>query len=73
MFKQATLSSIGSSIRPDESEKKRGRFAPDSRFAQHPQSGISAASEHARQRFIEFFTVEILNKNTRRAYAEAVR
>lgn len=34
---------------------------------------IAGAGENASRRFIEFFTAEIRNKNTRRAYAEAVR
>jgi integrase/recombinase XerD len=34
---------------------------------------FTRAGENASRRFIEFFTAEIRNKNTRRAYAEAVR
>jgi hypothetical protein len=33
---------------------------------------IAAAGENAQQRFIEFFTANIRNRNTRRAYAQAV-
>jgi site-specific recombinase XerD len=34
---------------------------------------VAAAGESARVRFIEFFTANIRNRNTRRAYAQAVR
>jgi site-specific recombinase XerD len=34
---------------------------------------IAAAGVHAQERFIEFFTANIRNRNTRRAYAQAVR
>jgi hypothetical protein len=34
---------------------------------------IAAAGECAQERFIEFFTANIRNRNTRRAYAKAVR
>src|SRR5205823_7954482 len=34
---------------------------------------IASAGERASRRFIEFFTAEIRNPNTRRAYARAVR
>ena len=34
---------------------------------------IAAAGEHASRRFIEFFTANIRNKNTRQAYGRAVR
>jgi integrase/recombinase XerD len=34
---------------------------------------FARAGENASRRFVEFFTAEIRNKNTRRAYAEAVR
>jgi site-specific recombinase XerD len=34
---------------------------------------IAAAGECAQERFIEFFTANIRNRNTRRAYAQAVR
>jgi hypothetical protein len=33
---------------------------------------IAAAGERAQERFIEFFTANIRNRNTRRAYAQAV-
>src|SRR5580658_7118043 len=33
---------------------------------------IAAAGEHASRRFIEFFTANIRNRNTRTAYAHAV-
>jgi hypothetical protein len=33
---------------------------------------VAAAGERARARFIEFFTANIRNRNTRRAYAQAV-
>jgi site-specific recombinase XerD len=33
---------------------------------------ITAAGEHASRRFLEFFTAEIRNPNTRKAYAQAV-
>jgi hypothetical protein len=34
---------------------------------------LAAAGERAHVRFIEFFTANIRNRNTRRAYAQAVR
>ena len=34
---------------------------------------VAAAGESAQERFIEFFTANIRNRNTRRAYAQAVR
>src|SRR3984885_5335702 len=34
---------------------------------------IAAAGDRAQERFIEFFTANIRNRNTRRAYAQAVR
>jgi site-specific recombinase XerD len=34
---------------------------------------IAAAGERAQERFFEFFTANIRNRNTRRAYAQAVR
>lgn len=34
---------------------------------------IAAAGESAQLRFLEFFTANIRNRNTRRAYAQAVR
>ena len=33
---------------------------------------VAAAGDRARERFIEFFTAKIRNRNTRRAYAQAV-
>jgi site-specific recombinase XerD len=33
---------------------------------------VAAAGDHARVRFVEFFTANIRNRNTRRAYAQAV-
>jgi hypothetical protein len=33
---------------------------------------VAAAGDRARERFIEFFTASIRNRNTRRAYAQAV-
>jgi site-specific recombinase XerD len=33
---------------------------------------VAAAGERAQERFIEFFTANIRNRNTRRAYAQAV-
>jgi hypothetical protein len=37
------------------------------------QSLVSAAGEHASYRFFEFFTANIRNPNTRRAYARAAK
>ena len=34
---------------------------------------VAAAGDQARVRFLEFFTANIRNRNTRRAYAQAVR
>ena len=34
---------------------------------------IAAAGERAQERFIEFFTANIRNRNTRRAYARSAR
>jgi hypothetical protein len=34
---------------------------------------VAAAGESAKLRFLEFFTANIRNRNTRRAYAQAVR
>jgi site-specific recombinase XerC len=34
---------------------------------------VAAAGDHAELRFLEFFTANIRNRNTRRAYAQAVR
>ena len=33
---------------------------------------VAAAGDQARIRFLEFFTANIRNRNTRRAYAQAV-
>ncbi len=44
----------------------------DAGFAAAP-SAIAAAGERAFWRFVEFFTAQIRNKNTRRAYGRAVR
>ena len=38
-----------------------------------PPSLIAAAGERAQTRFLEFFTAQIRNSNTRRAYAQATR
>jgi hypothetical protein len=37
-----------------------------------PPALITAAGDSAQQRFFEFFTANIRNRNTRRAYAQAV-
>ena len=34
---------------------------------------VVASGERAEQKFLEFFTANIRNRNTRRAYAQAVR
>jgi site-specific recombinase XerD len=42
--------------------------------ATHASSAlIAAAGESAKLRFVEFFTANIRNRNTRRAYAQAAR
>ena len=40
--------------------------------AQHAPALIAAAGERASHRFVEFFTAQIRNPHTRRAYARAV-
>ena len=42
------------------------------RTAEASPALVAAAGERAQQRFIEFFTANIRNRNTRRAYAQAV-
>ena len=38
-----------------------------------PPRCLAEAGPHTQERFLEFFTANIRNKNTRRAYAHAVR
>jgi hypothetical protein len=42
-------------------------------FTTHAPALIAAAGERAHTRFLEFFTAQIRNPNTRRAYAQATR
>ena len=42
------------------------------RSAEASPALIAAAGERAQVRFLEFFTANIRNRNTRRAYAQAV-
>lgn len=53
-------------------EKPRARTRPAEVLASVPAI-IAGAGERAAWRFLEFFTANIRNKNTRRAYARAVR
>lgn len=38
-----------------------------------PSALVAAAGENAKLRFVEFFTANVRNRNTRRAYAQPVR
>jgi hypothetical protein len=42
-------------------------------FRQRRPALIAAAGERAQERFVEFLTANIRNRNSRRAYAQAVR
>ena len=57
---------MGKSLPPARS------FAGANAFGQHLPALIARKGEDAVRRFLEFFTAQIRNKNTRLAYARAV-